>query len=81
MHSTPSARDRQEELVGLLDEGILRVVVEKVYAFEEALEVHGPTCGLKALAWILMLMRGQAYDRILSQRSKGKQIIKVEGGL
>jgi NADPH:quinone reductase-like Zn-dependent oxidoreductase len=74
---TNPTQERLQYLVDLVKDGKLRVIVDQVFEMEDALQVRTIT---KSLSIILLhlLISLQAYERILTQRAKGKVVVKIQ---
>jgi NADPH:quinone reductase-like Zn-dependent oxidoreductase len=74
---TNPTRERLQYLVGLVKEGKLSVIVDQVFEMEDALQVSTIITPL-----LIMLLHSliplQAYERILTQRAKGKVVVKIQ---
>ncbi|KAL1639552.1 hypothetical protein SLS58_007856 [Diplodia intermedia] len=81
---TPITPERREELVKLVQEGKLKRVVDSVFDMEDVLGVSGAPLVKRVDCTGAMrrdkLMHVQAYERILSQRARGKVVVKVQDG-
>ena len=73
-HSTFPDMQVQLELLEMLKTKKLKVVIEKVYSMEDALEVS-PCVQRKILTPADQSKKG--YDKIVSRRARGKQIVTV----
>jgi NADPH:quinone reductase-like Zn-dependent oxidoreductase len=70
---TNPTQERLEYLVRLVKDGKLKVIIDQVYDMEDGLKVRHDLSFTP-----LLRPRLQAYERILSQRAKGKVVVKVQ---